>query len=124
MMRRMRDPEWWTVGDEPDPRWSLANERTLLAYSRTSLGLVVAGIAVVGSHTAADLPAWFAAVGLPLIATGLVLAVFGRRRFIEAQRAMRLHEPLPPPRAAHLVPWGIALTGGAALIAAAVELVS
>ena len=122
MMRRMRDPEWWTTGDEPDPRWSLANERTLLAYSRTSLGLVVAGIAVVGSHTAADLPVWFAAVGLPLIATGLVLAVFGRRRFIEAQRAMRLHEPLPPPRAAHLVPWGIALTGVAALVAAAIEL--
>ena len=122
MMRRMRDPEWWTTGDEPDPRWSLANERTLLAYSRTSLGLVVAGIAVVGSHTAADLPVWFAAVGLPLIATGLVLAVFGRRRFIEAQRAMRLHEPLPPPRAAHLVPWGIALTGAAALLAAAIEL--
>jgi putative membrane protein len=122
MILSMGELEWWTAGDEPDPRWSLANERTLLAYNRTSLGLLVAGIAVVGSHTAADLPAWFAAVGLPLIATGVALAVAGRRRFEEAQRAMRHHEPLPPPRMAHLVPLFISLTGAAALVAAAIEL--
>lgn len=123
MISGVSEPSWWTEGDEPDPRWSLANERTLLAYDRTSLGLIVAGIAVAGSHAAADLPKWLAVVGLPLIAIGVALAVAGRRRFVEAQRAMRNHEPLPPPRLAQMVPLAIALTGVAALVAAAVELV-
>lgn len=122
MIRAMGAPEWWTTGDEPDPRWSLANERTLLAYDRTSLGLIVAGIAVAGSHAAADFSVWLAAVGLPLIVIGVVLALAGRRRFVDVQRAIRLHEPLPPPRAAHLVPLAMALTGVAALVAATVEL--
>jgi putative membrane protein len=122
MISGVTQPTWWTDGDEPDPRGSLANERTLLAYDRTSLGLIVAGIAVAGSHAAADLPKWLAAIGLPLIAIGVALALAGRRRFVEVQRAMRMHEPLPPPRAAQLVPLGIALTGVAALVAAAVEL--
>jgi putative membrane protein len=122
MILPMGEQDWWTSGDEPDPRWSLANERTLLAYSRTSLGFLVAGIAVAGSHTAADLPTWFAAVGLPLIATGIALALASRRRFEEAQRAMRNHEPLPRPHMAHLVPLFISLTGVAALVAAAIEL--
>ena len=34
------------VGDEPDPRFSLANERTFLAWIRTSLALIAAGVAV------------------------------------------------------------------------------
>lgn len=33
-------------GTEPDPRFSLANERTFLAWIRTSLALVAAGIAL------------------------------------------------------------------------------
>jgi putative membrane protein len=33
-------------GTEPDPRFSFANERTFLAWSRTALALVVAGLAV------------------------------------------------------------------------------
>jgi len=41
----LRQPWWPTDGDEPDPRWTLANERTLLAYERTALGLLVAGLA-------------------------------------------------------------------------------
>ena len=33
-------------GEDPDPRFSLANERTFLAWLRTGLALVVAGLAV------------------------------------------------------------------------------
>jgi putative membrane protein len=109
---------------EPDPSSTLANERTLLAYSRTALGLLVAGIAVAGSRTAADLPAWFAALGLPLIGLGALVALAGRRRFIAVQRAMRRREDLPPPRAASLIPYGIALTAALALAAATAQLAS
>ena len=34
------------VGDEPDPRFSLANERTFLAWIRTGLALSAAGVAL------------------------------------------------------------------------------
>lgn len=116
-------PAWWpTDGEEPDPRWSLANERTLLAYNRTALALVVAGLAVSGSHAVADAPAWLAAVGLPMIALGALLAYSSRGRFLEAQHAMRTGEPLPAPSVAALLPYGIAVVAVAAVALAAYQL--
>ena len=56
---------------EPDYRMSLAAERTYLAYVRTSLALLAAGVAVVGVLPNAG--------HLPLRrATGLVLVARGR----------------------------------------------
>jgi len=107
---------------EPDPRWSLANERTLLAYNRTALALVVAGIAVSGSHAVADVEFWLAATGLPLIALGAIVAGTASRRFTRVQAAMRAGDPLPLPRVAMLLPWGVAAVAVAALVAAAVDL--
>jgi putative membrane protein len=105
-----RGPDWWpTEGDEPDPRWSLANERTVLAYSRTALAFVVAGMAVAGSRNFADTPLWFAALGVPLILLGAAVAWTGGRRFLATQRAMRTGDPLGAPVAAALLPFMIAL---------------
>lgn len=120
-----RPPRWWpTGGDEPDPRWTLANERTLLAYERTALGLVVAGLAVAGSRAVTEAPRWFAAIGLPLIALGAAVALEGRRRFLRAQRAMRSGEPLEAPAVAAFLPWGIAAVATLGLVAALVEVAS
>jgi putative membrane protein len=110
------------VGDEPDPRWSLANERTLLAYNRTALALIVAGMAVSGSRSVAETPRWFATVGLPLIALGGLVAVSSRRRFRAVQRAMRQGRPLPVPSVVSTLPWGIAAVAVAGLAAAAAQL--
>ncbi len=107
--------------DEPDPRWSLANERTLLAYNRTALALLVAGLAVSGSRSVAEVPRWFAAVGLPLIALGGAVAAGSRARFLAVDKAMRNGEPLPPATVALSLPWGIALVAVAAIVAAAIE---
>jgi len=109
-------------GDEPDPRWSLANERTMLAYERTALGLLVAGFALAGSHTFTDTPAWVAAIGLPLIAMGALVGLEGRSRYLSADRAMRNGDPLHPPRAAGYIPWGIAAVGLVGLVLAALQL--
>jgi putative membrane protein len=94
----------------------------LLAYIRTALGLVVAGLAIAGSHTVAELPVWVAVLGLPVITLGGAVAVAGRRRFFAAQRAMRLGEPLPAPTAVSLLPLGIGLIAAVALVVAAIEL--
>lgn len=109
-------------GLEPDPRWSLANERTLLAYQRTALGLAVAGLAIAGSHSVSDAPAGLAAVGLPLIALSVAFAVAGRQRFITAQRAMRTGAPLPAATAATTLPWALAAVAALAFVLAAIQL--
>lgn len=40
----MREPSWRHQGQEPDYRFSLANERTFLAWMRTALALVAAAV--------------------------------------------------------------------------------
>lgn len=40
----MREPQWRRQGTEPDYRFSLANERTFLAWIRTALGLLAGGL--------------------------------------------------------------------------------
>lgn len=118
-------PRWWpTDGEEPDPRWTLANERTLLAYQRTALGLLVAGLAVVGSRTVAEAPRWFSAIGVPLIVLGAAVGMEGRRRFVSAQKAMRTGEPLAAPAVAAFLPWGIAAVAALCVVAGVVELAS
>lgn len=109
-------------GEEPDPRWSLANERTLLAYIRTALSLVVSGLAIAGSHTVAETPAWLAALGFPLMALGAAVSLAGRKRFWAWQRAMRLGEPLETPPVASMLPWGIALFAASGLVLTAIAL--
>jgi putative membrane protein len=112
------------VGEEPDPRWTLANERTLLAYERTALGLFVAGLAVIGSRAVADAPRWLSAMGLPSIVLGAAVALEGRRRFVGAQRAMRTGDPLEAPAVAAFLPWSIAAVATVSVVAALVELAS
>ena len=118
-------PPWWpSVGEEPDPRWTLANERTLLAYQRTALGLLVAGLAVVGSRSVAEAPLWLSAIGLPLIVLGAAVGLEGRRRFLSAQKAMRTGEPLDAPAVAVFLPWGIAAVAALCLVAGVLQLAS
>lgn len=81
-------------GEEPDYRFSLANERTFLAWLRTTLALIAAGVAVsvldLGvSDTVAQ------ALSALLLTLGVVSPVIAFLRWAKAERAMRLDEPLP-----------------------------
>jgi putative membrane protein len=77
---------------EPDVRFSLANERTLLAYQRTAIGLVAAAVAVVHFLDTDVLAVLIAAV---LLVSGGVAAIGGYRRYQAADRAIREGRPLP-----------------------------
>jgi putative membrane protein len=82
-------------GTEPDPRYTFANERTFLAWSRTALALVVAGLGVVQLLPPFPGVPWGRHVlGVPLIVFGAVVAVAAYREWVRNQRAMRLGLPL------------------------------
>lgn len=118
-----RGPRWWPQqGEKPDPRWTLANERTLLAYNRTALALLVAGVAVVGSRWAAGVPAWLAALGLPLIGLSGAVALAARARFLRVEHALWTERPLPAPAMAVALSVGIAVVAGLALAVAVTQL--
>ena len=83
-------------GTEPDPRYTFANERTFLAWSRTALALVVAGLGVVQLLPPFPGVPWGRHVlGVPLIVFGAVVAVTAYREWTTSQRAMRHEQPLP-----------------------------
>lgn len=82
------------LGEEPDPRFSLANERTFLAWLRTALGLLAGAAAV----DALDLPVAAAAktgLAVLLALAALVAAVTSWRSWAGRERALRERRPLP-----------------------------
>lgn len=82
------------VGEEPDPRFSLANERTFLAWTRTALALIAGGVAL--EVLGLDLhPGFRLAASLLLMATGTVVAPLAWWEWMRAERAMRQSRPLP-----------------------------
>ena len=83
-------------GTEPDPRFTFANERTFLAWSRTALALVVAGLGVVQLLPPFPGVPWGRHVlGVPLIVFGAVVAVVAYGEWVNSQRALRRGDPLP-----------------------------
>ncbi|MGY2873462.1 putative membrane protein [Marmoricola sp. URHA0025 HA25] len=76
---------------EPDVRFSLANERTLLAYQRTAIGLIAAAVAV--AHFLDDGTLALALAGVMLV-SGAVAAIGGYGRYRAADRAIRAGRPL------------------------------
>ena len=95
-MTDSQPPDSGGDGTEPDPRFTFANERTFLAWSRTALALVVAGLGVVQLLPPFPGVPWGRHVlGVPLIVFGAVVAVTAYREWARSQRAMRLGLPLP-----------------------------
>jgi putative membrane protein len=119
--RRRRRLRLLDVGSDPDYRFSLANERTFLAWLRTALALVAGGVAIVqfapdlGSKTVRIV------IGVVLILTAAVIAAAARWHWAAVERAMRLGVSLPTNRLATALSYGIAL---AALVVVVVFIVA
>ena len=99
-------------GEEPDARFSLANERTFLAWVRTSLALLAGAAAL----DALDLPMTDrlqAGLAVVLALAGLVTAVQAWRGWVRIERALRRDEPLPDNRT------GLVVTGAVVVVAVA-----
>ena len=94
---------------EPDYRFTLANERTFLAWQRTSLGLVAGGVAL-EEFARLSLPNGLThVIALGAVTLGAVLAVLGLVSWTRTQRAMRQGRPLPISRAIPVLAIGLAL---------------
>ena len=105
---------WWEEGSDPDYRFSLANERTFLAWVRTSLAFIAAAVALEQLVPTFSVQGVRTALSVALAVFGLVAGVGAYRHWARSERAMRTGEPLP--RTA-LTLW---LSIGLALIAAVV----
>jgi putative membrane protein len=103
------------VGREPDPRFTFANERTFLAWIRTALGFVAAGVALaaVSRLGGGGLDVEVRVAALLLVLAGLVSGVGAWTRWFNNERALRLDQPLPAS------PLLVAVTGLVVLAAAA-----
>jgi putative membrane protein len=98
------------TGSDPDPRFTFANERTFLAWNRTALALIAAGLAA-AQFLKFNLHGLRLIIAVPLIVLGATLALASFLHWEDSERAMRLREPLRyswMPRA---------LTGGITVIA-------
>lgn len=91
-----RWPRWvYGVGEEPDPRFTFANERTFLAWIRTGLGFVAAGMAIealAGYIGLGKVRVTVAAV--LLVAAGALTGIIALVRWMMQERAMRRGTPL------------------------------
>ncbi|MBC9715414.1 DUF202 domain-containing protein [Streptomyces sp. TRM66268-LWL] len=84
-------------GETPDYRFSLANERTFLAWVRTALALVGGGFAV--DQFLPDLRwAWRIGLSLALLAVGAMCALRAVNHWVRCELAMRRGEDLPVTR--------------------------
>ncbi|MFB6959943.1 YidH family protein [Streptomyces sp. NPDC056309] len=82
-------------GAEPDPRFTFASERTFLAWSRTALALVAAGLAVTQLLPPFPGVSWGRrAIGVPLIVLGAAVAVISYVEWSRDQHALRTGRPL------------------------------
>jgi len=113
-----RWPSWvYGVGGEPDYRFSLANERTLLAWLRTSLALLAAGVAVDAIDL--DLPGSVQRLlATLLVVLGLLCAVASWLRWARAERAIRRGEALPTSAFSLVLAVGVAVAAVVVLVAA------
>lgn len=83
---------------DPDYRFTLANERTFLAWIRTALGLVAGAVALVHVVSAEEVTTTQRALGAVLAGLGLLIALGAVRRWRLVQSHMRRGTDLPANR--------------------------
>ncbi|MCX4777356.1 YidH family protein [Streptomyces sp. NBC_01264] len=102
-------------GETPDYRFSLANERTFLAWIRTALALIGGGFAV--DQFLPELR-WAVRVGMAiaLLAVGAACSLRAVNHWVRCERAMRRGEDLPMSRFPVVLSLGVGLVAVAMVV--------
>jgi putative membrane protein len=117
MANGRRWPSWvYGSGEDPDARFSMANERTFLAWIRTAMALLAGGVAldVVGLDLSTAAQHGLAVLVLGL---GILCAVMSWVRWARSERAMREGHPLPAPGLGAVLAAGLLVAGAVLLVA-------
>jgi putative membrane protein len=114
-----KEPSGWAHrlladGNDPDPRVSLANERTFLAWIRTALGLIAVGIGVATFVSTQATKGFAVILAAGLVIIGGAIASVSWFRWLAVERAVRKGAAVPPTRMSPLLAFGVA---GLAIIA-------
>lgn len=105
--------------EEPDVRFTYANERTFLAWNRTALALIATGVAATQLLPDLRLGWGRRLLGLPLIVLGAVVAAQSFRNWRANGVAMQRGEPLPRSIMPLVLAVGIVVVGLLAVVIAA-----
>lgn len=109
-------------GESPDPRLTMANERTFLAWIRTSLAMIAGGVGV-EAFVGDAIPAWLrVSVSCVLLVIGIALALGSFLRWRSAEAAMRRGDDLTITALAPFVSVGVAVVALALLVAVLLRL--
>jgi putative membrane protein len=93
---------WYQDGTDPDYRFSLANERTFLAWIRTALALIAAAVALRQLVPPFRIPGVRSALSVLLAGLGLAISATAYRHWLVCESAMRRQGSLPR---SWLIPW-------------------
>lgn len=94
-MARVRWPGWvYGSGEEPDYRFSFANERTFLAWIRTGLAMIAGGVALAAIGPVMS-RAWQHGLSVSLVLLGVLCVATAWLRWALAERAVRRGRALP-----------------------------
>jgi putative membrane protein len=101
---------------EPDPRFTLANERTYLTWLSTALALTAGGVAMAAVPSDVFVPWLRTTLAVVLVTLAALAAGLAYPRWRSIQRALRAQAPLPPPALAAVFGYGVAAVAVLALV--------
>lgn len=109
----MARPRWQQEGQEPDYRFSLANERTFLAWIRTALALLAGGVLLEQFATNMEPRIAVVALAVALATVAAALSAGAYLRWRSNEIAMRHARPLPANRVIPLLAMALLLVAAA-----------
>jgi putative membrane protein len=118
------DDDVTALEQEPDYRFTLANERTFLAWQRTSLGLLAAAVALMHFVPELGVPGARRLLGVGLALLALCTSAIGLQRWRQADHAMRRGLPLPRHPTPGFLAVGLIVLGLMALVLVVIKAVT
>lgn len=103
-------------GEEPDARFTLANERTFLAWTRTALAFLAGGIALEAFAIPGIPPQLRTLAAAVVVVLGMAIAAGAAVRWVRVERALRHRKPLPAPAIVPFLGVGIVLASAVVFV--------